>query len=214
TPGARALMSYLLSRYPRMRNGGIYNCRRIAGSSALSLHACGTACDVMTGTGSPTTESKILAEQLRLVSENLGVHRIIHNRQDWFSNGPLDWTPYGGSNPHRDHVHIELTRDSSRFLTVSAISKILWGPSPDGNDRSGAYAYAKPDGESWGRYGDNPWYGGAVKRLQRRLNAHGFSLVEDAMFGPKTERATEVFQSLVGIAVDGIAGKVTFGRLG
>ena len=105
-PGAKALMSWTLARFPEMGNGGIYNCRQIAGSSALSLHAGGRACDIMTGTGIPTLHSKWLAEQFRVFSAELGLQGIIHDNRDWFCNVGPDWTSYGGSNPHDNHNHV------------------------------------------------------------------------------------------------------------
>jgi RHS repeat-associated protein len=70
-------------------------------------------------------------------------------------------------------------------------------------------------GSSWSgqtlRRGDEGAY---VQDLQSMLNDTGhFSLVEDGIFGPKTEGAVISFQKLAGIAVDGVAGKQTYSSL-
>jgi hypothetical protein len=52
-----------------------------------------------------------------------------------------------------------------------------------------------------------------VKDLQRLLNAHGWNLVVDGIFGPATLHAVRVFQSHHGLAVDGIVGPLTWAAL-
>ena len=60
------------------------------------------------------------------------------------------------------------------------------------------------------RQGDS---GGAVKILQVGLNAFGYALVSDGIFGPATDNAVRRFQSEHGLAVDGIVGPQTWGVL-
>jgi N-acetylmuramoyl-L-alanine amidase len=55
--------------------------------------------------------------------------------------------------------------------------------------------------------------GGAVRTLQDALRRHGYSIVVDGDFGPQTETLTRSFQRLSGIAVDGVAGPVTWHRV-
>lgn len=55
--------------------------------------------------------------------------------------------------------------------------------------------------------------GGAVKILQVTLNARGYSLVGDGIFGPLTDQAVRQFQSDRGIQVDGIVGPQTWSTL-
>jgi hypothetical protein len=72
-------------------------------------HVNGRCVDVML----PTTEEvDWCARYLVRHAEQLRVHLIISNRRIWRSywRGPLRarrWHRYWGSNPHRDHVHVE-----------------------------------------------------------------------------------------------------------
>jgi hypothetical protein len=56
--------------------------------------------------------------------------------------------------------------------------------------------------------------GDAVRRLQRRLNAHGARLAVDGILGPATDRAVRNFQANRRLAVDGIVGPRTWAALG
>ena len=56
--------------------------------------------------------------------------------------------------------------------------------------------------------------GDEVAQLQKRLSAAGFDAgTADGIFGPKTEAALKAFQEANGLAVDGIAGPATNGKL-
>lgn len=52
-----------------------------------------------------------------------------------------------------------------------------------------------------------------VQTLQRHLNAHGFALREDGLFGPKTRSAVRTFQETHGLDPDGVAGPRTWTAL-
>jgi peptidoglycan hydrolase-like protein with peptidoglycan-binding domain len=56
--------------------------------------------------------------------------------------------------------------------------------------------------------------GGAVSIVQKALNALGYSLVMDGVFGRKTEDAVKKFQKAKGLVVDGIVGPITTVALG
>lgn len=196
---AQRLQAYFLQRFPGTRNGGIFVCRTIAGSDKLSVHAEGRAGDLMTGTGLPTVETRFLAEQMRIFSQEIGLQGVIFNRQQWFCNRHWDWRYYGGVNPHVDHIHWELL--PGIVLSTAGIQSLFEGPAPTGN-----VLYC---GKTV-RMGDS---GDSVTRLQMRLNYHGASLVRDGFAGPKTVASVRLFQKLAGLQVDGVAGPITQGRL-
>jgi peptidoglycan hydrolase-like protein with peptidoglycan-binding domain len=196
------LQSYLLARFPGMRNGGTYGCREIAGSDQLSVHASGRAGDTMTGTGKPTRESLFVREQMRVFSGELCIQGIIHHRQQWWRNGSYEFTNYGGSNPHEDHIHWERTPAS--FMTVSQIADIFEGSAITGDKLYASKVVVKG-------MKDTGW--GPVSYVQYRLNAHGFGLATDGDAGAYTETAIRTFQTLAGLTVDGVAGPATQGRL-
>ena len=60
---------------------------------------------------------------------------------------------------------------------------------------------------SYGSRGDD------VKKLQESLNKQGYSLSVDGIFGSKTQQAVKDYQSKNSLAVDGIAGQNTLGKL-
>lgn len=59
----------------------------------------------------------------------------------------------------------------------------------------------------------NGSYGKSVKKLQRRLKAHGIDLNDDGIFGDDTFEAVERFQAEHGLMVDGVVGPSTWAAL-
>lgn len=59
----------------------------------------------------------------------------------------------------------------------------------------------------------DPMNGGQVPLLQKRLNAKGYGLSVDGVFGPKTLAAVKKFQTAKKLTVDGIVGKITWSKL-
>lgn len=204
---AKTYMSYLLAAHPGFKNLGIYNCALIPGSDVLSVHAVGRALDFGTPNGVPTNMSLLIAEQLRLFSHELGLQGLIHNRRAWWSNYQPGWMAYSGSNPHLDHIHIEI---QAKFL--DSVTSPLW---PE-KCLTGAARYPFPD-QGHAAQGDK---GSVVLALQKRLVAHGYDLykglapLNDGIFGPVTEACVHSFQTVTGIPVTGVADPITWGRLG
>lgn len=124
-PGLQALRDYCLARWGALRNSGIYNCRNVAGTSYRSVHAEGRAWDAGVLSASAPVGT-MLAKWLVKYAPQLGVQAVIWNRHDWDSRSRV-WTPYGGENPHTDHVHVELCWDAARTLTVSRIRSATGG---------------------------------------------------------------------------------------
>lgn len=198
---AKQAMAYELSTGQGMRNLGIYNCAVIPGSDQLSVHAVGRALDVGTPKGVPTPWSLLHVEQLRLFSHEAGLQGLIHNRRAWWSNYGPGWQAYDGSNPHLDHIHIEIQEKwLDTGISAEWWREIFWGPARHPYpDRLVAGVGGK------GRY---------VQYVQERLAAHGLSLAADGIFGPITDRCVRQFQTATGLTVDGIVGPQTYGRLG
>lgn len=118
-PGARALNAALGLKYPTSQSWGIYNGRNTALGN-LSAHAEGRAidrgCDLETG-------HRIVRDLLARGPNELGISVIIHDRRIYSRKSPLG-RPYGGV-PHRDHVHIEMTRKAARHLTLTRARRVL-----------------------------------------------------------------------------------------
>lgn len=118
-------MSWYLGAYQSVGgyNLGIYNCRYIAGTNQLSVHAEGRAADLGVSPLRAAYGDR-LAEELRNKSAELGIQRIIYNRRQWAGGEPA-WRSRGAD--HDDHLHVELTQASSVSLTVPIILSILNG---------------------------------------------------------------------------------------
>lgn len=117
--GARALMAVLLIRFPGARSWGIYNCRSTALGNK-SAHAEGRALDIGC---SLTVGARIVKLLLAVGPRNLGICTIIHNRVIYSRKSPRG-RRYTGV-PHRDHVHIEMTRKASRHVTLARAKRVL-----------------------------------------------------------------------------------------
>jgi hypothetical protein len=122
-PGAKALAAVLLEKFPRGRNGGIYNCRRVRGRPSTSIHSDGRAIDIMV----PNRETgNAIVKALLPYAGRLGIQTIISNRTIWSAKSPKG-RRYTGVSPHYDHVHIELNRAAAKGLTKATVRAILKG---------------------------------------------------------------------------------------
>jgi hypothetical protein len=126
--GARALLAELRARF-QGRSGGIFNCRPVRGGSRLSLHGEGRAVDWMLNAGDPAqaAEAQRIVDWLlgpdaqgnaHALARRMGIQEIIWNRQIWSAGRAAQgWRPYGGVNPHTDHLHIGLNRAGAAMET-------------------------------------------------------------------------------------------------
>ena len=99
------------------------------------------------------------------------------------------------------------TPADANYESISGSIK-LWSKSTSSG--GGYYAPVVPDMPMvyWGCTGD------AVKTLQDKLNALGYNSGSvDGIFGAKTYAAVTAFQKANGLGVDGIVGKLTWGKL-
>jgi len=200
-------MSWFLGAYGARggRNLGIYNCRSVAGSSTTSLHGEGRATDFGVPVGAAWAQA--LADLLVARSAELGIQCVIYNRRIWSGSYPhAGWRTYKGTNPHTDHLHVELSWNSARTLTAARVQQVLGGG-------GGQPAPPKPGARPTVRRGSR---GPAVSELQRILNAWYPSLSRlgvDGIFGPATEARVKYMQKRAGLAVDGVVGPNTWRRL-
>lgn len=117
--GARALMAAVLLTYPGTTSWGIYNCRSTALGNK-SAHAEGRAldigCSVAVGAG-------LVDDLLALGPWRLGISVIIHDRRIYSARSPRG-RAYNGV-PHRDHVHVEMTRKAAARLSLARAKRVL-----------------------------------------------------------------------------------------
>ena len=127
-PGAVALMDWVVDDWRRggVCNLGIYNCRSVRGSKSRSVHGDGRACDfgfpLVNGRANPAGWD--LIRLLLPHVDRLGIQMLIWDRRIWSARTPTS-TRYTGVNPHVDHIHCEITRESAATLTVATIRRVV-----------------------------------------------------------------------------------------
>jgi hypothetical protein len=120
-PGALALEAYALAL--GHGSAGIFNPRNVRGSvSTLSLHAEGRAVDITPGDAGADALTG-LVDLLVWHHQALGVQQVIWHRRSWRVGRA--WEPYGGTDPHTSHAHVELTRAAADGLTVETIEAVI-----------------------------------------------------------------------------------------
>lgn len=124
--GARHLLAWLIEEYPLGWSGGIFNCRNVRGGVTKSTHGEGRAVDfmlpVVNGIGHPTGHA--IVRRLGTTGDRLGFQFVIFDRRQWSAKNPGGGY-YGGTHPHRDHLHIELTWAAARNLTLATLRSVL-----------------------------------------------------------------------------------------
>jgi hypothetical protein len=193
-------MAWFLGVYQSQggRNGGICNCRKIAGTNTWSLHAECRATDLMTE-AYPSKWGWQLAEFLRAWSAELGIQCVIYDHKIWSASYPdSGWRTLNSSNPHTDHIHSEVSRHAALTLTVAQINEIA---------RMAKTMRMLPVLKRGSTDKQR------VKNLQSLLNSHGLSLVEDGIFGSGTEAKLRLFQTNRKIAVTGTTPQTTWAHL-
>jgi hypothetical protein len=170
-PGAVVLADWLRANFAAS-SYGIYNCRAIAGSSAMSVHSEGRAIDLFVpvdgGAAYPSNADNDAGDPithfLMANAEAIGISYLVWDRGSWGAHRSGDkHSYYSGVHPHNDHLHIELTRDAAEVLGVGTLDGLVAEPTndwialaaaPDGD----GYWLAREDG-SVGAFGGAPWVG-------------------------------------------------------
>lgn len=123
TEGARRLREWLAGAFPQIESIGGYSCRAIVGdSSRMSVHGTGRALDIMLPLHAGDADNDLgdpIGEWLIANAEDIGIQYIIWDRWTWMaarSAGSKDRV-YGGTHPHHDHLHIELSIEGGNATT-------------------------------------------------------------------------------------------------
>jgi len=117
TPGAKRLGRDLQRLFPQIKSVGGYRVTPNSGNPReLSVHGTGRALDLMIKEG-PDMESAgtKVADWLLSHAQEIGVQYVIWNGSFWGGTGRSG--DYTGPNPHRDHVHVEITSDAGAMRT-------------------------------------------------------------------------------------------------
>lgn len=120
-PGVIALRNFLLFFFANAgaRDGGIYNPRTVRGRNTPSMHGTGRALDIMVP--DKQTGDLIFLAVAKKAPWN-GVQYVIWHGHSWHPGEALK--RYTGSNPHTDHLHIELTNKAADTMTVDWLGKV------------------------------------------------------------------------------------------
>ncbi len=145
TDGARALGDYLTDNFHGARFFQGYNCRRIRGSSKMSMHGTGRAIDVFVPLDRGQADNDLGDEVANFLVENaeeLGVQLIIWDRTIWTpSRGQR---AYSGAHPHHDHLHVEITRVASQRTRISLQPEPQPEPEPQPGTNPGTTPTPEP----------------------------------------------------------------------
>jgi hypothetical protein len=123
---------------PALAGNGIYNCRNIRGSAALSTHAEGRGMDLNakgpTGGADPrsiplgSSADLALRAWRRLFIDNherLGVQQILYKTMGWRVGRGDFVNSKGVTTLHLNHMHTEQTREAARTLTVADVAAVV-----------------------------------------------------------------------------------------
>lgn len=122
SPGGQQLRTYLLATFGGIAEiGGLYCRPNTARTSQMSVHGTGRALDIMIPTVNGRANRAIgdpIANWLVQNAAAIGVQYLIWNHTKWNGSrrGRKDG-PYGGPNPHVDHIHVELNQDGAARST-------------------------------------------------------------------------------------------------
>ena len=118
---ATALAALIRATFPAVTTIGGLRCSPITinGVQEMSIHAVGRALDVMVGSNALGAEIADWAVKNAVAQR---IQLIIWDGKVWQANSPASrrLTTYTGSNPHTDHVHIEVTSEGDAQLSTTS----------------------------------------------------------------------------------------------
>ncbi|HYO59477.1 hypothetical protein [Archangium sp.] len=216
-PGTKELGDFILSHFPGTTSYGGYACRDIVGQpGVLSVHATGRALDVFVpvdgdsscDTCADNDKGDPLAKWLLENAEYIGFSYVIWDRADWGAHrsSGSKWGSYGGSHPHHDHLHIEISSAAAAKQTGWFLDGKPWNSGADTftgrwylRDANSAGANNIP-GFSYGGPGDIPmvgdWDGNGTSTVGvyragiwylRNSNSDGYHTIPSFAYGGGTD---------------------------
>jgi hypothetical protein len=142
---------------------------------------------------------------------------VIFNRKIYQRKYNFEARDYNGKNSHKGHAHVSVGNGPDGRSTSNYDSTASWEIDDLGKPAKPSKP-SKPSTEQ-NRLGDKMPVlergskGIAVRILQGVLNAHGYKVDIDGIFGPQVERNLRLFQRKRKLKVDAIAGPATWGAL-
>jgi len=139
---------------------------------------------------------------------------VIFNRKIYQRKYNFEPRDYNGKNAHKGHAHVSVGNGPDGRSTRDYDSTASW----EIDDLGKPAKPSKPSTEK-NRLGDKMDMvkrgskGLAVRILQGVLNARGYKVSIDGIFGPQVEKALRSFQSKHKLAVDGICGPKSWDKL-
>jgi MYXO-CTERM domain-containing protein len=123
TSGTDILRDYIYAHFAQTYEIGGYACRPIVGNeSQMSVHGTGRALDIMLPLDAGEADNDLgdpIGNWLIENAEAIGIQYIIWDLYTWMA----ERTPgakgkdYGGTHPHHDHLHVELSVEMSNQTT-------------------------------------------------------------------------------------------------
>jgi len=191
-----------------------YNCRKIKGSSKLSLHSYGIARDIDPfALGNPFVGGEFSWDNTKLTMEQVDAVYQIE------TTGGLRVFTWGGFwTGKKDYMHSQIdVRPADLAVgidwSILGVAPPVDLPTPMTHSDTIAGAPSHPDEEEEmaTKIGD---HGGDVGRLQDMLRQRGHDPgATDEAFGPRTKAALESYQKAEGLTISGIAGPGTWSLL-
>lgn len=177
---------------PRAADTGAFNCRRITGGRAFSLHAYGIAADINWNSNPYRADNRLVTDMPPAMVASIKAIRTT-------SGAPV--FRWGGDyRSIKDPMHYEIV--ASRLEIRSGID---WA-TVSADDSLPSDSLARPVAQIGAQ-------GPVVGDLQQLLQEAGFPIQADDLFGPQTFAAVEEYQKSRGLDVDGVVGRQTWTAL-
>jgi hypothetical protein len=152
-----------------------------------------------------------------LANPHPNLRYVIYNRKIYQRKNNFAAQDYNGVNAHTEHVHVSVGNGPDGRSTSGYDSTESWGIADIGEPSTPAKP-SKPSTHT-STLGDKmPTLergskGRAVRILQGVLNAWGYKVSIDGIFGPQVEKAFRAFQTKHGLVPDAVCGPKSWNKL-